>query len=448
MSDTPTLYSVRLLRAPTDPGERSDKAAQLAPKLGITPERAERFLERSGVNIVKPTSLERAQLLVSLLAEIGVAAEEVPASPPPAAATATFPVSSAAPVGSPAPAATPATSTTGFASAHPTSYPAAPSSTATLSGAAVAEPIASPATDRFSGAENASLEDDLVRKPKGWVSLRWKLLALALIPIAVMGAAWVVSVFTSQARDNRELLVQGAVQTASVFSKSILDLQESSGQNLSNSELRANVQQRAQDLFDSGLLPLNTVIVTDASGNVIAAYDRTFARDNAPDSAFTEPVQTWKNSEPEVYTLATTMAKDTIKYRPPSEGAVKIDMSQTSPLARVDGNVILAAYPLPGGGGATLLALNSSSLQAQVSRSVTNTLFQLIVVLGATAALTALFAAGIIGRLVGLARTADRISLGDLEDPIESKGRDEIDDLADAVERMRSSLEAAMARLG
>ena len=46
-----------------------------------------------------------------------------------------------------------------------------------------------------------------------------------------------------------------------------------------------------------------------------------------------------------------------------------------------------------------------------------------------------------------LVKAADSISLGDLTRPVKSTTNDELGDLAQALERMRLSLEAAMDRL-
>ncbi|HXV80737.1 MAG TPA: HAMP domain-containing protein, partial [Candidatus Binatia bacterium] len=53
--------------------------------------------------------------------------------------------------------------------------------------------------------------------------------------------------------------------------------------------------------------------------------------------------------------------------------------------------------------------------------------------------------------LAGLSEIADKVTMGDLETSVSGKcvqARDEIGDLARALERMRSSLKAAMLRLG
>jgi HAMP domain-containing protein len=57
----------------------------------------------------------------------------------------------------------------------------------------------------------------------------------------------------------------------------------------------------------------------------------------------------------------------------------------------------------------------------------------------------------IIRPIVGLTEIADKVTMGDLETSVSGKcvkARDEIGDLARSLERMRSSLKAAMLRLG
>jgi HAMP domain-containing protein len=73
----------------------------------------------------------------------------------------------------------------------------------------------------------------------------------------------------------------------------------------------------------------------------------------------------------------------------------------------------------------------------------------LIPVVGAL--LSFLLARWIVRPLVGLTEIADKVTMGDLETSVSGKcvsARDEIGDLARALERMRSSLKAAMLRLG
>jgi HAMP domain-containing protein len=67
------------------------------------------------------------------------------------------------------------------------------------------------------------------------------------------------------------------------------------------------------------------------------------------------------------------------------------------------------------------------------------------------ALLSFLLAHWIVRPIVGLTEIADKVTMGDLETSVSGKcvsARDEIGDLARALERMRSSLKAAMLRLG
>ena len=62
-----------------------------------------------------------------------------------------------------------------------------------------------------------------------------------------------------------------------------------------------------------------------------------------------------------------------------------------------------------------------------------------------------LLAHWIVRPIVGLTEIADKVTMGDLETSVSGKcvrSRDEIGDLARSLERMRSSLKAAMLRLG
>jgi HAMP domain-containing protein len=76
-------------------------------------------------------------------------------------------------------------------------------------------------------------------------------------------------------------------------------------------------------------------------------------------------------------------------------------------------------------------------------------LFVLFAVLGAVLAVLVTFrnAQNIFQPIVDLVESANQISLGKLEDPVARKANDEVGDLAEALERMRSSLQISMARL-
>jgi HAMP domain-containing protein len=90
-----------------------------------------------------------------------------------------------------------------------------------------------------------------------------------------------------------------------------------------------------------------------------------------------------------------------------------------------------------------------------VEKEIQRVLFPLIGIIAIVpffgALLSFLLAHWIVRPIVGLTEIADKVTMGDLETSVSGKcvqSRDEIGDLARSLERMRSSLKAAMLRLG
>jgi sensor histidine kinase regulating citrate/malate metabolism len=90
-----------------------------------------------------------------------------------------------------------------------------------------------------------------------------------------------------------------------------------------------------------------------------------------------------------------------------------------------------------------------------IQKEIASSLLRLIAVIGIVpiigALVSFLLAHWIVQPIVGLTEVADKVTMGDLETSIGGacvKSRDEIGDLARSLERMRSSLKAAMLRLG
>lgn len=88
---------------------------------------------------------------------------------------------------------------------------------------------------------------------------------------------------------------------------------------------------------------------------------------------------------------------------------------------------------------------------AQASATLRNTLLLLLGVsllaLGLAALLARRAAQRVAAPIERLVKVADAISMGDLTEPVKAESNDEIGDLAQALERMRQSLDAAMERL-
>ena len=88
---------------------------------------------------------------------------------------------------------------------------------------------------------------------------------------------------------------------------------------------------------------------------------------------------------------------------------------------------------------------------AQASANLRNTLLLVLGVsllaLGLAALLARRAAQRVAAPIERLVKVADAISMGDLTEPVKAESNDEIGDLAQALERMRQSLDAAMERL-
>jgi HAMP domain-containing protein len=96
-----------------------------------------------------------------------------------------------------------------------------------------------------------------------------------------------------------------------------------------------------------------------------------------------------------------------------------------------------------------LKALEELAISAERRASIMTTLAVLFgfssVIVGAAAAF--FISRGITRSTSELSNAADAISRGDLDMPIQISTGDEIEDLADSIERMRNSLRAAIERL-
>jgi len=93
----------------------------------------------------------------------------------------------------------------------------------------------------------------------------------------------------------------------------------------------------------------------------------------------------------------------------------------------------------------------ADDLDAEIQRALVPIIAAVAIVPFVGALLSFLLAHWLVQPIVGLTRIADKVTMGDLETSVGGNcvsARDEIGDLARALERMRSSLKAAMLRLG
>lgn len=264
-------------------------------------------------------------------------------------------------------------------------------------------------------------------------SLRPTLLGLALVPALALGVTWGLNILGTQAATERGLLVQGATQVAQAFSDRVLDLGEQSGQSLADAELRAGVQVRAEDLLRAGTLPLTDVVVTDQTGAVVVAYDRTAVAGTG--SAEEGSAQAWKASRAALAPDVQALAQEALKTGRPAT-------------QRVTGALVtLTAVPVPGGAGVTVLGLDERALNQNVQAHLREALVLLGIVLLLSVLAASVLASSLIGRVKRLTAAADRVSKGELDVVVPTSGKDELSTLGQAVDRLKESMRIMLDRL-
>ena len=83
----------------------------------------------------------------------------------------------------------------------------------------------------------------------------------------------------------------------------------------------------------------------------------------------------------------------------------------------------------------------------QLTQQLVNTVGFIMLAIAIVTLISQVFARQLIDPIVKLTRTADRLSLGELDLPVSASSNDEMGDLAEALERMRLSLKSAIERL-
>lgn len=262
-------------------------------------------------------------------------------------------------------------------------------------------------------------------------SLRTQLLALMLLPALTVGVSWAGFTLTSQAATSRALLLQGATQTAGAFSARVLDLEETTGQDLDSPELRAGVQARAEDLVREGALPVTDVAVADETGKIVVAYARAFGPGTGATGQDTAGV--WKAAAPGRAGAMQALAKDALKAE--------------RPLTRHAQGVTLAAAPLTGRAGVTLLALDEGAIRARVREDLVRALSLLGLVLLLSTVIGSVVLSGLIGRVTGLSRAAQAVSEGQVDVEVPVTGNDELTTLGESIDRLAESSRIALERL-
>ena len=392
-------YNLRLKNPILEPSERSVKAAMIAAGMGVPSETVEKLLASSGL-LLKPQSIEQVNDIAAKFEAAGVEVEVVPH----------------------------------LENATETKSDAGSSFSQQLNS------LAAKAPDTTFG-----------QRPRGWLSLRWKILPLAILPVLLLGSAWLTDTFTSRAKTSEGLLVRGALQTAALFSRQVLSGVDDATQGLNTPINLAIVQQNVVDLFKAQVLPFTHVAVTDATGKLIAVYDQDFDGSEIGTSKFNNPVGTYQKLAPKDVTTIEKIGALNVLQDTKNALQLAENPNSENPFAQIfkDTNgksEYFVAYPIDNKLGSVHLALDARTIGEPAARSINITLIALGLTLALVSAFASYFANLISKRLLNLASLADKVSMGDLEQTITATSKDEIGDLAQALERMRISLRAAVAR--
>lgn len=239
------------------------------------------------------------------------------------------------------------------------------------------------------------------------ISLKWKIGGCFTAVLLILGGCVIAAVYQLMGNTLRDQLEQHAVAVATNLSDG------AAGQIVGNNLLAVSSLATKYTLIDG----VAYAFIEDANGAVIAHTLGSF-----PEALRQEISPTARRE--------TGQRQLSFSGRPVYEARVPV---------------------LDGRAGSVHVGFWQDNMEQQIRRSV----YRLIVVVAAIslfgALLSFLLAHWIVRPMVGLLDVAGKVTMGDLETSVSGKcvkSRDEIGELACCLERMRSSLKAAMLRLG
>lgn len=265
-------------------------------------------------------------------------------------------------------------------------------------------------------------------------SLRSKLLSTAIIPVLLtivgaLAATW----FTARPALYDQLLASArnpAIATAATLSST---LERAGGEGIDHLQLLETILITRQAFARQNL---SFILATDTAGN---PYSGSFLGG----TSFPEESLALQN---EVRARAVHAIQEGASGRSgwAEEGA-------TSHVEAAGGQRIeIVAQPLMSGDqaiGAVVVGVTDQAVTEQVNRIVINVLLFSLIPLLLAIFIAAVRARRLTDNVLTLTQKADEISRGDLDEPVDLRSNDELDDLSAALERMRVSMSGALERL-
>jgi HAMP domain-containing protein len=397
---TTTLYVVNMLYRIEDETTRNDVSARVASKLNLSAEQVYKLLSRPPGRMIKPATLERAELIANAFIGVGVPVEVVKADTPNA------PVFLETPE--------PVQETPRAAWDAPVTPPPAPLEMSVPAPLAVA--VAAPSTEPIVVQPEVS-DAPPVQRRRG--SLAAKVLSVTVLPLLIVGLGLIAYLQTQLTQESVRLEKRNAQEVIQVAIGGL------------------GTQTSAADLARVLRSPVAFVRYTDAQGN------KTFvARDTANQAAIQSALAQLETAQVQSGGELSEMSvpelpNETFQIHPIS---ILTDTNGVAYAKFADfADTIVPATAKPG--GAAVFGFESKGFQ--LTEQLVNTVGFIMLAIAIVTLISQVFARQLIDPIVKLTRTADRLSLGELDLPVSA----EMGDLAEALERMRLSLKSAIERL-
>ena len=400
---TTTLYVVNMLYRIEDETTRNDVSARVASKLNLSSEQVYKLLSRPPGRMIKPATLERAEIIANAFIGVGVPVEVVKAEPDniPAFLETPEPVQQA-------PRAA-------------WEMPVSPSPLEPPAPAPIAAAVVAPAAP---SAELETSQAQSVQRRRG--SLAAKVLSVTVLPLLIVGLSLIAYLQTQLTQESVRLEKQHAQE---VIQTAIGGL---------------GAQTSAADFARVLRSPVAFVSYTDAQGS------KTFvARDTTNQAAIQVVLAQLETAQPTQVQSGGELGAMSVPALPNERFQIHAASILTDPSGVTyakfadSASTLVPATAKPS--GTAVFGFESSGFQ--LTQQLVNTVGFIMLAIAIVTLISQVFARQLIDPIVKLTRTADRLSLGELDLPVSASTNDEMGDLAEALERMRLSLKSAIERL-
>ena len=404
---TTTLYVVNMLYRIEDETTRNDVSARVASKLNLSAEQVYKLLSRPPGRMIKPATLERAELIANAFIGVGVPVEVVKADTPNA------PVFLETPE--------PVQEAPRAVWDAPVTPPPAPLEMSVPAPLAVA--VAAPSTEPIVVQPEAS-DAPPVQRRRG--SLAAKVLSVTVLPLLIVGLSLIAYLQTQLTQESVRLEKRNAQEVIQVAIGGL------------------GTQTTAADLARVLRSPVAFVRYTDAQGN------KTFvARDTTNQAAIQSALAQLETAQPTQVQSGGELGAMSVPELPNEAfqihaASILTDTNGVAYAKFADfTSTIVPATAKPA--GTAVFGFESKGFQ--LTEQLVNTVGFIMLAIAIVTLISQVFARQLIDPIVKLTRTADRLSLGELDLPVSASSNDEMGDLAEALERMRLSLKSAIERL-